>query len=237
MRAGSRAYVALREDILDWRLPPGTPLGEVEQALRLGVSRTPVREALARLAADGLVRGAGARGAVVTDLAPADVSDLFDLRIAVETRLARLAAERRDPGPFRTLVADLGAAVDLDLGGPEDRAAYYDLVQRLDDAIDAAAASRFLTQSLDGVRLHLRRLRRVARDHPARLLESVGEHRGVARAILDGDAELASSATLVHLRASLGHILHTYETAPPRPALTAPAPTAPSAPSVDAPTA
>ncbi|TDE89228.1 GntR family transcriptional regulator [Occultella glacieicola] len=232
MRAGSRAYHALREDILEWRLPPGTPLGEVEQAQRLGVSRTPVREALARLAADGLVRGTGARGAVVADLSPADVRDLFDLRIAVETRLARLAAQRRDPGPFRALAADLGAAVDLDLGAPGDRASYYDLVQRLDDAIDTAAASRLLSQALDGVRLHLRRLRRVARDHPDRLRESASEHLSVTRAILDSDAELAAAATLVHLRASLGHILHTYEDDPARPL-----PTAPTALSADEPTA
>ena len=54
MRASERAYAALREDIVEWRLPPGTLLAEVEQAERLGVSRTPLREALGRLTAEGL---------------------------------------------------------------------------------------------------------------------------------------------------------------------------------------
>jgi DNA-binding GntR family transcriptional regulator len=62
MRASDRAYAALREDIIEWRLRPGTVLAEVEQSERLGVSRTPVREALGRLTAEGLTTAAGGRG-------------------------------------------------------------------------------------------------------------------------------------------------------------------------------
>lgn len=68
MRASERAYQALRAEILDWSLPPGAGLGEVEQAERLGISRTPVREALSRLVADGLAEQAPGRGTVVADL-------------------------------------------------------------------------------------------------------------------------------------------------------------------------
>ena len=71
---------ALREDIIEWRLPPGTVLGEVEQAERLGVSRTPLREALGRLTAEGLTRTAGGRGVVVTDISLEHIDELFELR-------------------------------------------------------------------------------------------------------------------------------------------------------------
>ena len=64
MRASDRAYSALRTEILEWHLAPGTVLAEVEQAARLGVSRTPLREALARLSADGLVESLPGRGVV-----------------------------------------------------------------------------------------------------------------------------------------------------------------------------
>ena len=68
MRASDKAYAALRDDIIEWRLLPGTVLAEVEQSARLGISRTPLREALSRLTAEGLTTTAGGRGVVVTDI-------------------------------------------------------------------------------------------------------------------------------------------------------------------------
>ena len=210
MRAGSRAYAALRDDIVEWRLPPGAPVAEVEQAQRLGLSRTPVREALARLMADGLVQSAGSRGAVVADISPRDVIELFNLRIAVESQIARLAAQRRRAEPLEVLADELAAAAGLDFTREPDRTAYYAIVERLDEAMTEAAASVYLGRAMDGVRLHLRRLRRVSRDNPPRLAQSTSEHLLVVRAVLDRDETLAVSATTVHLKSSLAHILSTY---------------------------
>jgi DNA-binding GntR family transcriptional regulator len=97
MRASDRAYSALREQILDGRLEPGTVLAEVEQSTRLGVSRTPLREALARLGADGLVSAHSGRGVVVTEVSVDRVAELFEVRGALEEQAARLAARRRAP--------------------------------------------------------------------------------------------------------------------------------------------
>ena len=94
MRASDKAYEALRTDIVEWRLRPGAVLGEVEQAERLGVSRTPLREALARLVADGLAVQQRGRGAVVSDVSLEHVDDLFALRRALEIESARIAARR-----------------------------------------------------------------------------------------------------------------------------------------------
>ena len=86
MRASERAYEALRRDILNWDLPPGSVLAEVELSERLGVSRTPVREAVAKLVADGLADAQRGRGTVVSDVSLDDLADMFVLRRVLGSR-------------------------------------------------------------------------------------------------------------------------------------------------------
>lgn len=204
-RASDRAYETLRDEILQWKLAPGTVLGEVEQAARLGVSRTPLREALSRLSAEGLVEAQSGRGLVVSPVHIENVRGLFELREALETAAAALAAERRDPEVFAELAAEFDGAAGL----VRDHALeeYYGLVQRFDDAIDASLGNPALVSALRGVRTHLQRIRRLAQDDPARLERAAAEHRLIAEAIRDGDTDLARHATAVHLHASLRHIL------------------------------
>lgn len=204
-RASDRAYEALRGEILAWQLAPGTVLGEVEQAARLGVSRTPLREALSRLAAEGLVEAQSGRGLVVSSASVDDVRELFELRVALETTAAALAAERRDPERFGVIADEFGHAAELVIS--HDLDAYYDLVARFDDAVDDSLGNPYLLNALRGVRTHLQRIRRLASDHPERLVRAAHEHRLIAEAIRDGDADLARHATAVHLHASLRHIL------------------------------
>src|SRR5690606_17107275 len=130
-RASDRAYDTLRREILQWRLAPGTVLGEVEQATRLGISRTPLREALSRLAADGVVEARAGRGLVVAAVSPDAVRGLFELREALETAAAALAAERREPPVFAELADEFDGAAALVEQGDLD--AYYALVARFDD--------------------------------------------------------------------------------------------------------
>lgn len=209
MRASDLAYERLRDDILSWRLAPGTPLSEIELAARLGVSRTPLRAALARLALEGLVDTSRGRTGIVPDVSAASVAELFELREALETQAARLAARRRDPAVFEGLVADFARASEtLAASGIE---AYYEVVAAFDHAIDDAVGNPAFRSALDGVRTHLVRARRMAADNPARLLRAADEHRLICEAIRDGDEALAASATAVHLRASLTEILAALE--------------------------
>src|SRR5688572_3736315 len=126
MRASDRAYAALRDDIIEWRLLPGTVLAEVEQSERLGVSRTPLREALSRLTAEGLTT-AGGRGVVVTDISLEDIDELFELRETLEGKAAALAAERGDSAVFRELKQELLAASALISSDEPARHYYYGL--------------------------------------------------------------------------------------------------------------
>lgn len=205
LRASDRAYLALRAEILDADLRAGTVLAEVEQSLRLGVSRTPLREALSRLAAEGLVSPHSGRGVVVTDVSAENVTELFELREALEVQAARLAARRRDRATFAALRAQFDNVDDL----LADTHRYYELAAELDRAIDDAAQNPYLVSALDGVRTHVARIRRLARDDQARLRDAAREHRQILDAILDGDEALAASATQLHLRNSLRNILTT----------------------------
>lgn len=216
MRASDRAYRLLRDEIVRWALVPGAVLAEVELAERLGMSRTPVREALARLVADGLVVAVGGRGLEVASMELGDITALYELRQALESQAARLAARRGDPTVFADL-ADAFAAVPDDLGAVDtdpDRDAYYALVARFDDAIDGAVANDYLVGALDGIRTHLARVRRAAKDNPARLAAAAAEHRTIAAAIAAGDGDLAAHATHVHLHNSLTNALATSALAP-----------------------
>ncbi|WP_426626099.1 GntR family transcriptional regulator [Leifsonia sp. McL0607] len=210
-KASERAYTALREDIVEWRLQPGTVLQEVEQSERLGVSRTPVREALARLTTDGLVAAQGGRGLVVTAVSVESVEQLFELRRALEQEAARAAARNRAPEVFLDLRDRFRAAADLLVDGDPSHARYYSLVDRLDSTIDHAAANPYLVAALRNLRPHLARLRRVSRDDPDRLRAAAQEHLLIVEAIVEGDAELAASATRVHLYRSLQSVLASAE--------------------------
>jgi DNA-binding GntR family transcriptional regulator len=204
MRASDRAYRILREEIVGWELTPGSVLGEVEQSTRLGVSRTPLREALSRLASDGLVEPQAGRGLVVTGISLENIVELFEARQTLEQRTAALAAARRDPEVFLGLQQELRDAGTL----LDDPHGYYDLVARIDSATDDACRSPYLVAALRGLRTHLVRIRRLARDDRQRLIAAASEHLLIIDAIVDGDAELAAHATHVHLYRSLQNTLH-----------------------------
>lgn len=210
VKASDRAYASLREDIVEWRLPPGTVLGEVEQSERLGVSRTPLREALARLTAEGLASAQRGRGVVVSDISLAHIDELFELREALEAKAAALAALRGDRARFAGLRDRFAAASALLHDDDPQRHQYYALAAELDAAIDDSIANAYLTQSLEGLRVHLTRVRRLAKDDAARLRQAASEHAAIAGAIADGNAHLAAAATAVHLSNSLQHIKNTH---------------------------
>lgn len=204
--ASDRAYADLLDGIQSGALPAGFVLGEVEQADRLGISRTPMREALRRLAADGLVVQQSPRVTVVADLDADDIRSLFEIRRALEETSARLAAVRGDAGVFADLAEEFA---NVDLAGAAGRDAYYALIARFDAAMDAAIDNDYISSALRTVRTHLVRVRRMARDKPDRLAASAAEHRTIAQALAARDGDLAAHATHVHLHNALTGILET----------------------------
>jgi len=210
-RASDRAYAVLLDEIQSGTLPAGAVLAEVEQAARLGVSRTPLREALRRLAADGLAVQQSPRVTVVAGLDADDIRALFEIRRALEETSARLAAARGDRTAFAALAEEFSR---VDLSAAAGRDAYYALIARFDAELDAAHGNDYLTSALRTVRTHLVRVRRMARDKPERLAASASEHLLIVRALAAGDADLAAHATHVHLHNALTGILDSLESRP-----------------------
>jgi DNA-binding GntR family transcriptional regulator len=122
----------------------------------------------------------------------------------------RVAAQRLDAGGREAALAEEFAETDA-TARPD---AYYALIARFDAALDAAVSNDYLTAALRTVRTHLVRVRRLARDNPARLAASVSEHRLIAAAIAGGDGDLAAHATHVHLHNALIAILDSLEGTP-----------------------
>jgi len=214
VRARDLTYGRLREDVLDGVLAPGAVLAEVEQSRRLGVSRTPVREAFARLVADGLAEPLRGRGLVVTALSADGVRELYELREALEEQAVRLAARRGDAAVFARLARRWERAPALLLEGDPGLRRYHALAEEFDAAVDAAVANPHLVQALATVRLHLVRIRRLARHDPDRLRQAAGEHQLIAEAVADHDESLAAHAVHVHLHRSRRQFPAHFQTRP-----------------------
>src|SRR5690625_625345 len=163
MLASERAYLRLREDIISGRLAPGAALGEVEQAARLGVSRTPLREALRQLGAEGLAVVGKGRTYTVAAIARDDVRHLFELREALECQAARLAAMRGDRTVFVELALRFAEAAQLLSPTDSEHDRYYRVVADLDGALDSAMDSPAIQRALASLRSQVARARRLSR--------------------------------------------------------------------------
>ena len=147
----AHAYQHLRTAIVESRYPPGHRLVETQLAAELGLSRTPVREALRMLEAEGLVVSERNRGAMVRPLSPTEVVDLYGLRIRLESYAVELATERASESELGVLVdaADaFGSAIAGDVGSVEGVRRVHRANQLVHDGILAAARHRRLTGML-----------------------------------------------------------------------------------------
>jgi len=205
--AADLVYQGISEAIIGGDLPPGAVLTELEVAGQFDVSRTPVRAALARLTADGLLVSRGLRQLQVSYLSAEEIVAIYDLRFALEPEAAQLATTRGDAAKFRQLAEQLQRASVLISSEGSAPEAFYEIHERFDLAIREAIASPFLEKSLAQLQLHLRRIRRLSKDSPKRLARANDETAAIAQAIAAKDPLLAAAAMRVHLAASLASSL------------------------------
>lgn len=191
----SRSLEAIRNLILSGGLPPGSRINEVELASTLKISRGPVREAIQRLGAEGLVRIVDHRGAFVREFEADEIVALFELRTILESAGAELAAERRSPADVRRLARLLDdTATLLEV---QDDAYPQDLDFHL--ALVGCAGNPALSDAAHDVhqRLRLARLMSSAMDNRARRAHA--EHADILAAIERGDAAAAGRLMSEHL--------------------------------------
>ncbi|MDK2881847.1 MAG: hypothetical protein PWP58_182 [Bacillota bacterium] len=191
-------YLALRSAIVRGDLPPGQRLAEQQLAEELGASRTPVREALRRLALEGFVVLVPRRGAYVAELSFKDMNDVFELRTALEGLAAALAAERITEEEITALeqaVADLAEAVDE---GVTQRVVGIDT--NFHALIYTASRNRRLIQIVANLSDQIQSFRMRSLAAPGRLKDTLNEHRRLVAAIARRDAALARKAAEEHIQ-------------------------------------
>ena len=199
-----RAYHAIRELIVTLDLAPGSVVSEQDLMARLGLGRTPIREALRTLARERLVEVYPRRGIFVSRVDVRDLAALSEVRVELEPFAARLAATRltiADRGELDALLAELDHAD----AAPEGRE-LIELDQRIHRFVYAAAHNEFLETVLGEYYMHALRIWFLALERLTSLADAVLEHRALLEAIRDGDAERAAAVMTTHVDGFEGDI-------------------------------
>ncbi len=200
MRAVDRVAETLRDAMLDGSLAPGDHLAEADLAARLGVSRTPVREALGRLAAEGLVDLQPNRGARVVNWTAEELRQIFELRMQLEPHVARLATSAVTAEQLRELHELAEEMHRIGSPGPQqDLAAVVGLNRRFHDLLVEAAHQPALAAALSTA-IHAGVVRRNFESYDAgSMARSLGHHREIVQALRAGDADWAEAVMRSHL--------------------------------------
>jgi len=188
-----QAYHAIRGLIVSLELAPGAVIDERQLVERLAIGRTPVREALRRLAQERLVEVYPRRGMFVTGVDVRELARLSEVREVLEPEAARRAAERATDADRRELGALL---VELDTAGGELMA----LDERIHRAVYRAAHNDLLEATLEQYYVLALRIWSMALDRAHDLEEAVEEHRALLEAIRSGDAERAADTMRAHVQ-------------------------------------
>ena len=177
-------------------MPPGSVVNEGRLREDLKIGRTPIREALQRLARENLVKSVPHRGTFVTDVNITDLARITEVRVVLEAHAARLAAEKLGSAD-REAITDLLELVSR--SRITDQRDLMQLDQRIHRAIYRAARNPFLAATLERYFSLSLRLWYLVLDHEVRLREAVDEHVELLRAILAGDGELAETIMRRHV--------------------------------------
>lgn len=198
------AYDAIKEAILSFHLGPGETVVEAELARQLGISKTPVRDALSRLEKEGFVNKYVYKGYAVAEISRDDVIEIFHIRAALEGIAARQAAESftiEELHKIRFLVSEQETA----LLSSDNRSASR-LNREFHEMILSKAANQRLRAILDNLDDHLQRYRMLSNFQSGRLLKSVEEHRRIVEALEAHAPDRANAAIQSHLLSVLADL-------------------------------
>ena len=193
---GATAYRRLADAIRDGELAPGTRLREEDLAASLQMSRTPVREALRQLQAEGLLEQDAQRGMAVSRLDHQQMTELYLMRDVLEGTAARLAARHASEAEVAVL-RDL-VEVEAKLGRDAKQLARHN--QRFHEALYLAAHNRYLLKTLNALRDAMSLLGETTYAAAGRAKSALAEHRAIVEAIASGDAAAAEAATRAHIQ-------------------------------------
>ena len=190
------AYLRIRERIVSLDMRPGSVVNEGRLREELKIGRTPIREALQRLARENLVRSIPHRGTFVTDVNITDLARITEVRVVLEAHAARLAAERLSSAD-RKCFTDLLQV--LEHGPSVDQRELMRLDQQIHRQIYVAARNPFLESTLERYFNLSLRLWYLVLDRDVSLREALEEHMDLLRAILAGDQDRAEQSMRRHV--------------------------------------
>ena len=190
-------YERLRQEIIDFTLQPGAQLREAELSARLGVSKTPLREALVRLQSDHLVELIPYKGAVVSGYSREDLRSIYQLRELLEGSCARDAAQAATPEDLAELTSVIRrtkAALSS-----EDRASIATLFYVFDEIIYRQTRNPYIRDLIESLHAHLYRIGQLTVMIPGRLQRSADQHEAIYEAILRREPAEAEQRMREHI--------------------------------------
>jgi len=194
-----QAYRSILEAIQTGTLRPGTRMREVELAKSLGISRTPVREALGRLMSEGLAVNDPVRGMIIAELDYANVNELYAMREVLEGTAARFAAQHASEAEITILLELIERERQLDGASAADMVNHNRVFH---DTLYRAAHNRYLVKTLSTLRETMALLGRTTLANQGRSAQAVEEHLAIVAAIRDRAPEAAEAAARHHIRAA-----------------------------------
>ena len=193
-----KVFSQIQNDILNGLYQPGENLIETKLSEEMGVSRTPIREAIRQLELEGLVQSIPNKGAIVKGISAKDIEDIYTIRMLIEGLAARWAAEKITPEELE----ELKEAVELEefYTVKNDISHLLRSDSRFHDIIYKACKSKPLMHTLSTFHHHVQRARSISMNSPGRARQVLEEHKAIFRAITDRDADRAEKLTTEHVR-------------------------------------
>ncbi len=203
------AYLRIAAWLVDGTLQPGEPLGEGALTERLGIGRTPVREALLQLAQEGLVEIIPRRGAFVAKVSVNDIRELFEIREALEGIAARLAAVRANREDLRQL-EKLFQEAEAEPEAAHKRERLEAAGDALHDFILKACDNSRIVQIINTYKVLLQRERKHAAALIGRIEAAAEDHQAVLQALLAADPDRAEASMRRHIANTTKSLLDAY---------------------------
>ncbi|PZE19852.1 GntR family transcriptional regulator [Paenibacillus xerothermodurans] len=205
-----KVYQYIKQAIVQGVYKSGERIIERELADQLNVSRTPIREALFRLESQGFVKTLPRKGVVVSKLSPDEIIEIFTILSALESLAMKMAAQKAEPShreELQSIIDNIDRSLAKEQFDQEDRMFHF----AIHDVICRAAQSPRLKQMLDGLSDYIRAFAHVGYEVPGRMRKAMEEHRNLAMAVRNGEAELAENFTKIHLENSKKAYLEALE--------------------------
>ncbi len=193
-----KVFIQLQNDILNGLYQPGDNLIETKLSEELGVSRTPIREAIRQLELEGLVHSIPNKGAIVKGISSQDVEDIYTIRMLIEGLAARWAAEKITCEELKELKEVVELEEFYTLKNDVDHLLQFD--SRFHDIIFKASKSKTLMHTLSTFHHYVQRARNASLNNPERARMVLEEHKAILQAIMEHDAEKAERLTTLHVR-------------------------------------